>query len=181
MRLGCKGALLATWMLARQPWQLKTHSRPCLHSMREMLAAAVSWMLSGITQKPTSRVLVASHNYSHDATFEIKKFDFYHVEEGAPVTPVLTRENGLKYYRSVQTPHLVEMKADSLYKQKYIHGFCHLCVGQEACVGLEAGINPTDQVVTSYWARGLCYSRGLSVRSILAELTGQRGGHAKGK
>ncbi|XP_077924323.1 pyruvate dehydrogenase E1 component subunit alpha, testis-specific form, mitochondrial isoform X2 [Halichoerus grypus] len=150
--------------------------------MKKMLAAAVSRVLSGVAQKPASRVLVASCNYSNDATFEIKKCDLYRLEEGPPVTTVLTREDGLKYYRMMQTIRRMELKADQLYKQKFIRGFCHLCDGQEACcVGLEAGINPTDHVITSYRAHGLCYTRGLSVRAILAELTGRRGGCAKGK
>ncbi|XP_032254571.1 pyruvate dehydrogenase E1 component subunit alpha, testis-specific form, mitochondrial isoform X2 [Phoca vitulina] len=150
--------------------------------MKKMLAAAVSRVLSGVAQKRASRVLVASCNYCNDATFEIKKCDLYRLEEGPPVTTVLTREDGLKYYRMMQTIRRMELKADQLYKQKFIRGFCHLCDGQEACcVGLEAGINPTDHVITSYRAHGLCYTRGLSVRAILAELTGRRGGCAKGK
>ncbi|XP_015999795.1 pyruvate dehydrogenase E1 component subunit alpha, testis-specific form, mitochondrial isoform X2 [Rousettus aegyptiacus] len=150
--------------------------------MRKMLVAAVSRVLSDVAQKPASRVLVASCNFSNDATFEIKKCDLYRLEEGPPVTTVLTREDGLKYYKMMQTVRRMELKADQLYKQKFIRGFCHLCDGQEACcVGIEAGINPTDHVITSYRAHGLCYTRGLSARSILAELTGRRGGCAKGK
>ncbi|KAB1281896.1 Pyruvate dehydrogenase E1 component subunit alpha; somatic form; mitochondrial [Camelus dromedarius] len=151
--------------------------------MRKMLAAAVSRMLSDITPKPaTSRVLVASCDYSNDATFEIKKCDLYRLEDGPPVTAMLTREDGLRYYRVMQTIRQMELKADQLYKQKFIRGFCHLCDGQEACyVGLEAGINPSDHIITSYRAHGLCYTRGLSVQSILAELTGRRSGCAKGK
>ncbi|XP_061020726.1 pyruvate dehydrogenase E1 component subunit alpha, testis-specific form, mitochondrial isoform X2 [Dama dama] len=150
--------------------------------MKKMLTAAVSRVLSGVTQKPASRVLAASCKYSNNATFEIKKCDLYRLEEGPPVTTVLTREDGLKYYKMMQTVRRMELKADQLYKQKFIRGFCHLCDGQEACcVGLEAGINPTDHVITSYRAHGFSYTRGLTVRSILAELTGRRGGCAKGK
>ncbi|KAG8511607.1 Pyruvate dehydrogenase E1 component subunit alpha, somatic form, mitochondrial [Galemys pyrenaicus] len=147
-----------------------------------MLTAVVSRVLSGISQKPASRVLVASCNFSNDATFEIKKCDLHRLEEGPPDTAVLTREDGLKYYRMMQVVRRMELKADQLYKQKFIRGFCHLCDGQEACcVGLEAGIKPTDHIITSYRAHGLCYTRGISVRGILAELTGRRGGCAKGK
>ncbi|XP_004756088.1 pyruvate dehydrogenase E1 component subunit alpha, testis-specific form, mitochondrial [Mustela nigripes] len=150
--------------------------------MKKILTATVSRVWSGVAQKPASRVLVASCNFSKDATFEIKKCDLYRLEEGPPDTTVLTREDGLKYYRMMQTIRRMELKADQLYKQKFIRGFCHLCDGQEACcVGLEAGINPTDHVITSYRAHGLCYTRGLSVRSILAELTGRKGGCANGK
>ncbi|XP_045676310.1 pyruvate dehydrogenase E1 component subunit alpha, testis-specific form, mitochondrial isoform X1 [Phyllostomus hastatus] len=150
--------------------------------MKKMLVAAVSRVLSGVSQKPANRVLVASCNYSNDATFEIKKCDLHRLEEGPPVTTVLTRQDGLKYYKTMQTIRRMELKADQLYKQKFIRGFCHLCDGQEACyVGLEAGVNPTDHIITSYRSHGFCYTRGLSIRSILAELTGRRGGCAKGK
>ncbi|XP_004453768.2 pyruvate dehydrogenase E1 component subunit alpha, testis-specific form, mitochondrial [Dasypus novemcinctus] len=150
--------------------------------MKKMLAAAVSRVLSRVSPKPASRVLVASCNYSKDATFEIKSCDLHRLEEGPPDRTVLTREDGLKYYRMMQTVRRMELKADQLYKQKFIRGFCHLCDGQEACcVGLEAGIKPTDHVITSYRAHGLTYTRGVSVRAILAELTGRKGGCAKGK
>ncbi|XP_037599351.1 pyruvate dehydrogenase E1 component subunit alpha, testis-specific form, mitochondrial isoform X2 [Cebus imitator] len=150
--------------------------------MKNMPAALVSRVLRRIAQKSARRVLVASCNYSNDATFEIKECDLYLLEEGPPVTTVLTREEGLKYYRMMLTVRRMELKADQLYKQKFIRGFCHLCDGQEACcVGIEAGIKPSDHVITSYRAHGTCYTRGISVRSILAELTGRRGGCAKGK
>ncbi|KAM6220955.1 pyruvate dehydrogenase E1 component subunit alpha, testis-specific form, mitochondrial [Rhynchocyon petersi] len=151
--------------------------------MKKMLAAAVSRVLSKVpVQKLTSRLLVASCNYSNQATFEIKQCDLYRLEEGPPAQTELTKEDALKYYRLMQTVRRMELKADQLYKQKFIRGFCHLCDGQEACyVGLEAGIRPTDHVITSYRAHGLCIMRGLTVRAVLAELMGRRGGCAKGK
>uniref|UniRef100_G3WRQ7 Pyruvate dehydrogenase E1 component subunit alpha, testis-specific form, mitochondrial n=1 Tax=Sarcophilus harrisii TaxID=9305 RepID=G3WRQ7_SARHA len=127
--------------------------------MRKMLAV-VSRVLTGASQKPgaaseVGRVLLASRNFANDATFDIKKCDIHRLEEGPPTTAVLTREEGLKYYKIMQTVRRMELKADQLYKQKIIRGFCHLYDGQEAC--------------------------GLPVREILAELTGRRGGCAKGK
>ncbi|XP_067848784.1 pyruvate dehydrogenase E1 component subunit alpha, mitochondrial-like [Heptranchias perlo] len=132
-----------------------------------------------------AKVLVGSRSYADfatEATFDIKKCDLHRLEEGPPTTAVLTREDGLTYYRTMQMIRRMELKADQLYKQKIIRGFCHLYDGQEACcVGIEIAIKPTDHLITAYRAHGYTYTRGVSVKEILAELTGRRGGCAKGK
>lgn len=127
----------------------------------------------------------------------------HRLEEAPPLKAELTRDQGLQYYRVMQTVRRMELKADQLYKQKIIRGFCHLYDGQvcplftlhsfgfavfygalrgnvlllpqEACaVGIEAAINPTDHLITAYRAHGYTYTRGISVKQILAELTGER-------
>ncbi|XP_058239729.1 pyruvate dehydrogenase E1 subunit alpha 1a isoform X3 [Hemibagrus wyckioides] len=132
-----------------------------------------------------SRVMVSARTYADftpQATFDIKKCDLHKLEEGPPEKAVLTREEGLEYYRTMQVMRRMELKADQLYKQKIIRGFCHLYDGQEACaVGIEAGINRTDHLITAYRAHGYTLTRGGTVREIMAELTGRRGGIAKGK
>lgn len=82
----------------------------------------------------------------------------------------------------MQTIRRMELKADQLYKQKVIRGFCHLYDGQEAiAVGMEAGLLPGDSVITSYRAHGWTYTRGAKPRAILAELFGREMGCAQGK
>uniref|UniRef100_A0A8C7N5R1 Pyruvate dehydrogenase E1 subunit alpha 1a n=1 Tax=Oncorhynchus kisutch TaxID=8019 RepID=A0A8C7N5R1_ONCKI len=121
-------------------------------------------------------------DFTPEATFDIKKVDLHRLEEGPPLTATLTREEGLKYYRTMQTIRRMELKADQLYKQKIIRGFCHLYDGQEACaVGIEGGITLSDHLITAYRAHGYTLTRGGTVREIMAELTGRRGGIAKGK
>ncbi|XP_029924773.1 pyruvate dehydrogenase E1 component subunit alpha, somatic form, mitochondrial-like isoform X2 [Myripristis murdjan] len=76
----------------------------------------------------------------------------------------------------------MEAKVEQLYDQKLVRGGCHLCSGQEACVvGTEAAVNLTDHLITAYRAHGFTYTRGGTVKEIMAELTGRRGGIAKGK
>ncbi|KAM8976318.1 pyruvate dehydrogenase E1 component subunit alpha, somatic form, mitochondrial isoform 3-T3 [Pelodytes ibericus] len=152
--------------------------------MQKMLSL-LSRVLQGPAQKPAVRVMVASRNYADfasEATFDIKKCDVHSLEEAPPTQAVLTREQGLQYYRTMQTIRRMELKSDQLYKQKIIRGFCHLYDGQEACcVGMEASINSSDHLITAYRAHGYTYTRGVSVKEILAELTGRKGGCAKGK
>ncbi|CAF92612.1 unnamed protein product, partial [Tetraodon nigroviridis] len=106
-----------------------------------------------------------------------QKCDLHRLEEGPPEKAELTREQGLQYYRTMQTIRRMELKADQLYKQKIIRGFCHLYDGQEACAaGIEAAITPSDHLITAYRAHGYTFTRGVSVKEILAELTGETGG-----
>uniref|UniRef100_H2YR07 Pyruvate dehydrogenase E1 component subunit alpha n=1 Tax=Ciona savignyi TaxID=51511 RepID=H2YR07_CIOSA len=82
----------------------------------------------------------------------------------------------------MQVIRQMELKADQLYKQKVVRGFCHLYDGQEACcVGIEASLTQKDDVITAYRAHGWAYIRGVPVSNILAELFGRKLGCAKGK
>ncbi|XP_073716529.1 pyruvate dehydrogenase E1 subunit alpha 1a isoform X2 [Misgurnus anguillicaudatus] len=159
--------------------------------MRKMLTI-ISNVLRGSASKngaelisEGAKVVVSARTYADftpQATFDIKKCDLHKLEDGPPLQSVLTREEGLQYYRTMQTMRRMELKADQLYKQKIIRGFCHLYDGQVTCaVGIEAGINLSDHLITAYRAHGYTLTRGGTVREIMAELTGRRGGIAKGK
>ncbi|KAA8586998.1 hypothetical protein FQN60_000834 [Etheostoma spectabile] len=145
----------------------------------------ISNVLRACAQRNGAAAVVSARTYADfttEATFEIKKCDIHKLDEAPATQVVMTREEGLQYYRTMQTIRRMELKADQLYKQKIIRGFCHLYDGQEACaVGIEAGINLTDHLITAYRAHGYTYTRGGTVKEIMAELTGRRGGIAKGK
>ncbi|KAK5918033.1 hypothetical protein CgunFtcFv8_002835 [Champsocephalus gunnari] len=145
----------------------------------------ISNVLRACAQRNGSVALVSARTYADfttEASFEIKKCDIHKFEEAPATEVVMTRDEGLKYYRVMQTIRRMELKADQLYKQKIIRGFCHLYDGQEACaVGIEAGINLTDHLITAYRAHGYTYTRGGTVKQIMSELTGRKGGIAKGK
>jgi len=106
----------------------------------------------------------------------------YLLDKAPPTECEVTPEEAVKFYTQMQTIRRMELKADQLYKQKVIRGFCHLYDGQEACcVGMEAAITPEDDVITSYRAHGWTYMRGITVSSVLAELFGRELGCSGGK
>ena len=51
--------------------------------------------------------------------------------DGSPnLNPKLTRDDGLKYYRQMQTIRRMEAAAATLYKENAVRGLCHLYTGQ---------------------------------------------------
>jgi len=120
--------------------------------------------------------------YSSEATFQTKPYKLHLLETGPSSDVSVNKEDALRYYREMMVIRRLETAANSLYKEKIIRGFCHLYSGQEACaVGMEAAIRKSDAVITSYRAHGWTYLRGVSVKSVLAELTGREPGCARGK
>src|SRR5688572_33508464 len=75
-----------------------------------------------------------------------------------------------------------EEKAAEVYVDGKIGGFCHLYIGQEAvAVGSISAIRKDDYVLGSYREHGQALAKGMSARSIMAELYGKATGCSKGK
>ncbi|KAI9594910.1 Dehydrogenase, E1 component [Syncephalis fuscata] len=108
-------------------------------------------------------------------------FEVYECDEPSRAVTISKKEL-LDMYREMVVVRRMEMAADGLYKAKLIRGFCHLCTGQEAVpVGMERGITKEDVIITAYRCHGYTYVRGASVKSIIAELLGNKLGVSKGK
>ena len=87
-----------------------------------------------------------------------------------------------KFYRDMLLIRRFEERAGQLYGMGLIGGFCHLYIGQEAVVvGMQAALEPGDQVITAYRDHGHMLVTGMDPKGVMAELTGRAAGYSKGK
>ena len=88
----------------------------------------------------------------------------------------------IELYRQMLLIRRFEEKSAEVYVAGKIGGFCHLYIGQEAVgVGTISAIRKEDYVLASYREHGLALAKGMSARSIMAELYGKATGCSKGK
>src|SRR2546423_12417611 len=100
---------------------------------------------------------------------------------GRAVDPA-TAERLKKFYRDMLLIRRFEEKAGQLYGMGLIGGFCHLYIGQEAVVvGMQATLEPKDQVITTYRDHGHMLACGMDPSGVMAELTGRTSGYSRGK
>ncbi|KAI9294589.1 pyruvate dehydrogenase e1 component alpha subunit [Neoconidiobolus thromboides FSU 785] len=109
-------------------------------------------------------------------------FETFKLNEGPNLEISVEKEELIRLYQEMVEVRRMEMAADALYKSKLIRGFCHLCTGQEAVAsGMESAIEKEDRIITAYRCHGYTYTRGGSIKSILAELLGRVEGISYGK
>jgi pyruvate dehydrogenase E1 component alpha subunit len=88
----------------------------------------------------------------------------------------------IELYRQMLLIRRFEEKSAEVYVAGKIGGFCHLYIGQEAVgVGTISAIRKEDYVLASYREHGLALAKGMSARSVMAELFGKATGCSKGK
>jgi pyruvate dehydrogenase E1 component alpha subunit len=94
-----------------------------------------------------------------------------------------SKDQLLKFYRSMLLIRRFEERAGQLYGLGLIGGFCHLYIGQEAvAVGLQSAMTVgKDSVITGYRDHGHMLAYGIDPKVIMAELTGREAGISKGK
>ena len=99
-----------------------------------------------------------------------------------PARPAPSAELHRGLLRQMLLIRRFEEKTAEAYALGKIGGFCHLYIGQEAvAVGAAAALRDDDYVISSYREHGQALTRGLSPRSIMAELFGKATGCSHGK
>ncbi len=96
--------------------------------------------------------------------------------------PEFSKETYMYWYESMYLMRKFEEKAGQLYGQQKIRGFCHLYIGQEACIaGAVTALEKGDKYLTSYRDHAHPIALGTHPKYIMAELYGKATGISKGK
>jgi pyruvate dehydrogenase E1 component alpha subunit len=88
----------------------------------------------------------------------------------------------LDLLRSMLLQRRFEERCAEAYALGKIGGFCHLYIGQEAVsTGTLSLLRPDDYIITTYRDHGQALARGMTPRTVMAELFGRIDGCARGK
>ena len=92
------------------------------------------------------------------------------------------KEMYIFWYENMQLIRKFEEKCGQLYGQQKIRGFCHLYIGQEACVsGAVSALKEGDKYITAYRDHAHPLALKTNPKYIMAELFGKETGLSKGK
>jgi pyruvate dehydrogenase E1 component alpha subunit len=91
-------------------------------------------------------------------------------------------EHDLGLLRDMLRIRAMEETCAELYTEEKIRGFLHLYIGEEAvAAGAMQALAPEDAVVATYREHGHALLRGVSMRSIMAEMFGKAEGCSRGR
>lgn len=93
----------------------------------------------------------------------------------------INRERALAYLRDMTRIRRFEEKCAEVYSAGKIRGFLHLYIGEEAVAcGVLPELSREDAVLATYREHGHALVRGMSARSIMAEMYGKQEGCCRG-
>lgn len=88
----------------------------------------------------------------------------------------------IDFYKQMLLIRRFEERCVELYSNKKIRGFLHLYIGEEAiAVGVMNALDKNDAVLTTYREHGHALARGISAKSIMAEMFGKVEGCSRGR
>jgi len=94
----------------------------------------------------------------------------------------ISKEQYLSWYESMLLMRRFEERAQYMYLQQKIRGFCHIYIGQEAiAAGSASAIRPEDNMITAYRDHALPLAKGTEAKYIMAELFAKATGCSGGK
>lgn len=87
-----------------------------------------------------------------------------------------------EFYKQMLLIRRFEEKCVELYSSQKIGGFLHLYIGEEAiAVGVMDALSDEDAVLATYREHGQALARGISAKSIMAEMYGKVEGCSRGR
>jgi len=87
-----------------------------------------------------------------------------------------------KMYELVYTIRRFEQRGIEQYRQGYIRGYYHPCLGQEAvAVGGILALQPDDYIVSNHRGHGHAIAKGHEPKFMMAELFGKATGYCRGR
>jgi pyruvate dehydrogenase E1 component alpha subunit len=97
-------------------------------------------------------------------------------------TPRIDGAHAQQLYREMLRIRRFEERCVELYSAAKIRGFMHLYIGEEAvAVGVMGALTADDAIVATYREHGHALARGISARSIMAEMYGKVEGCSRGR
>ncbi|MGD9933272.1 MAG: pyruvate dehydrogenase (acetyl-transferring) E1 component subunit alpha [Dehalococcoidia bacterium] len=96
--------------------------------------------------------------------------------------PLPAADDALALLRQMTRIRRFEERCVELYSATKIRGFLHLYIGEEAvATGIMSVLTPADSVVSTYREHGHALARGVSMRSLMAEMFGKVDGCSRGR
>jgi pyruvate dehydrogenase E1 component alpha subunit len=88
----------------------------------------------------------------------------------------------LGIYNKMLLSRMFEEKAAELFAKGQIHGTTHLYTGEEAvATGVCAALEPQDYITSTHRGHGHCISKGMDIKTMMAELLGRETGCSRGR
>ena len=91
-------------------------------------------------------------------------------------------QDPITLYRSMLVIRECEIQMNDLFAKNLFPGYIHSYLGQEACaVGICAGLNDTDYIVSNHRGRGHYLAKGMALKPMIAEMLGKETGICGGR
>ena len=91
-------------------------------------------------------------------------------------------QDPITLYRSMLVIRECETQLNELFAKNLFPGYIHSYLGQEACaVGICAGLNDTDYIVSNHRGRGHYLAKGMALKPMIAEMLGKETGICGGR